>query len=671
MAESPKTGPQRPKERGKGPSLLRLGPAGRIWLLTGAIATIAFTLFWFSVRNLDAAVAPVSIHWLLLAGVFALAEVFVVHVEFRRDSYSFSVSEVPLVLGLLFVEPGELLLAQLVGAGAALLVHRRQSPLRLAFNLSHLALEACLAALIFHGAFGVVDPFGPTAWMATFLAVFVANTVADLCIGLAISFSEGELRRDVLTQGLPFGMIATVVNTSLSLISATIVWVNPESSWLLLVPAATLFVAYRAYMGERQKHESLELLYDTMHRIQRSLFGASALKDLLEAVRKMFRAEMADIIFVAKGNDPATRTALGPKDEFVAAVPTDLDPTQGVWARAVAEGQAILVARPIENDRLREHFESKGIRDIMVAPLVGEEEEVVGILRVANRMGDVTTFDEEDLKLFESLSIHASTALENARLVERLKESLDRLTESNRVKDDFVATVSHELRTPLTVMRGFIKTLLREDVTFTEEQQLGFLEAADRGGERLYDLIEQLLTVSRIEANREPLAMAPVPIRAIVERAVTDLETRREGHLIDIEGIASLPTVLTDGAKVQQILSNLVENALKYSPAGSTVTVEGTVEDATIVVRVIDEGSGIPEELHELVFDRFFQVDSSATRDVGGTGLGLYICRRLAEEIGATLEIERSDARGTMFTLTIPHERDEEGRPNLRVVSGA
>ena len=659
------------KERGKRPSLLRLGPTGRIWLLTVLIAGIAFSIFWTQIRGLPFPGAPVRIPWLVLAAVFALAEVFVVHVEFRRDSYSFSVSEVPLVLGLLFTRPEHLMLAQLVGAGAALLIHRRQSPLRLAFNLSHLALEAGLALLIFHGAFGVQDPFGPTAWVATFLAVFVANTVADLCIGLAISFSEGRIKRDVLIQGLPFGMIATVVNTSLSLTSATIVWVSPESSWLLLVPAATLFIAYRAYIGERQKHESLELLYDTMHRIQRSLFGATALKDLLEAVRKMFRAEMADIIFVARGEAGATRTALGPDEAFVAAVPTDLDPTQGVWARAVAEGQAVLVARPIENERLREHFESEGIRDVMVAPLAGEDEEVVGILRVANRMGDVTTFDSEDLKLLESLAIHASTALENARLVERLKESLERLTESNRIKDDFVATVSHELRTPLTVMRGFIKTLLREDVTFSAEQQVGFLEAADRGGERLHDLIEQLLTVSRIEANREPVAMAPVPIQAIVERAISDFDSRRESHAIEVRGITSLPTVLTDGAKVQQIVSNLVENALKYSPPGSTVVVEGTVEKQQVVVRVMDEGAGIPEDLHERIFDRFFQVDSSATRDVGGTGLGLYICRRLAEEIGAILTLERSGADGTVFTLAIPHERDEENRPNLRVVSGA
>ena len=659
------------KERGKRPSLLRLGPAGRIWLLAAAITTLTVVLFSLFVQGIEVPEAPVRIPWMILAGIFALAEVFVVHVEFRRDSYSFSVSEVPLVLGLLFSEPSELILAQLVGAGAALLIHRRQSPLRLAFNLSHLALEATLALLIFHGAFGVQDPFGPVAWIATFLAVFVANTVADLCIGLAISFSEGELRKDVLIQGLPFGMIATIVNTSLSLISAVTVWVNPEGSWLLLVPAATLFVAYRAYIGERQKHESLELLYDTMHRIQRSLFGASALRDLLEAVRKMFRAEKADIIFIGQGEEPATRTSLGPGEDFSSAAPAAMDPTQGVWARAVAEGQAILVGRPIENERLREHFASEGIRDIMVAPLVGEEEEVVGVIRVANRMGDVTTFDEEDLKLFESLSIHASTALENARLVERLKESLDRLTESNRVKDDFVATVSHELRTPLTVMRGFIKTLLREDVTFSEEQQLGFLEAADRGGERLHDLIEQLLTVSRLEANREPAAMAPVPLSAIVERAVSDLEVRREGHVIDIEGISALPTVLTDGAKVQQIVSNLVENALKYSPPKSRITVRGTVGRGAVTLRVMDQGAGIPEEHHERIFERFFQVDSSATRDVGGTGLGLYICRRLSEEIGCTLELESSGPEGTVFALTIPHGREEEARPSLRVVSGA
>ena len=136
----------------------------------------------------------------------------------------------------------------------------------------------------------------------------------------------------------------------------------------------------------------------------------------------------------------------------------------------------------------------------MVAPLFGEDE-VVGTMIVGNRLGDVSTFDAEDLKLFETLANHASVSLENARLVGRLEESLAHLTEMNRLKDDFVASVSHELRTPLTSILGYVKTLLRPDVDFKESEEHQFLQTIERQGERLRVLIEDLLEVSRLESK--------------------------------------------------------------------------------------------------------------------------------------------------------------------------
>ena len=248
----------------------------------------------------------------------------------------------------------------------------------------------------------------------------------------------------------------------------------------------------------------------------------------------------------------------------------------------------------------------------------------------------------------------ATASLENSRLVRRLEEALEQEKELSRMKDDFVAVVSHELRTPLTSIQGYIKTLLQLGGDLGEEQRTSFLEAADRQSDRLRRLIEQLLAVARLESHVEPLNVTYVSLPQVADHVVDELRSSAHGHTFDLRFPATLPLVETDEAKVHQIVSNLVENALKYSPPDTRVTIEAQEHVDAIVVRVSDEGRGIPPEAQERIFERFFQVDSSATRSVGGTGLGLYICKKSSEAIGADLRLERSSREGTTFALAIP-----------------
>jgi len=239
------------------------------------------------------------------------------------------------------------------------------------------------------------------------------------------------------------------------------------------------------------------------------------------------------------------------------------------------------------------------------------------------------------------------------------------MTELNRAKDDFVAVVSHELRTPLTSIQGYIKTMLQLAAELDEEQRRAFLEAADRQGERLRRLIEQLLVVARLESHVEPLAVSAVELPVLVSHVADELRPRAHGHTFDIRFPADFSQVETDEAKVHQILSNLVENALKYAPPDTRVTIEGQPSLNGVVISVTDEGHGIPAELQERVFERFFQVDSSTTRRVGGTGLGLYICKKMAEMIGARLWLDRSDGTGSTFSLFLPSRPPDEDENDL------
>ena len=250
--------------------------------------------------------------------------------------------------------------------------------------------------------------------------------------------------------------------------------------------------------------------------------------------------------------------------------------------------------------------------------------------------------------------VGARIAVENSRLVVRLQESLERLAGLNRAKDEFVAVVSHELRTPLTSIKGILRTMLRYGRGMSEEDRSPLLEAADRQSEHLEALIEQLLLVARLDADVEPLRLAPVDVGMVLRRAVEASSVHARGHTIDLRIEESLPPVHTDELKVHQILSNLLDNALKYSPPRTRVTLRARAGEPGVLVTVEDEGPGIPAKEQERVFERFYQVDQSSTREVGGMGLGLYICRRMAQAIGATVRLERSDAQGSVFTVLVP-----------------
>src|SRR5207248_9398907 len=248
-----------------------------------------------------------------------------------------------------------------------------------------------------------------------------------------------------------------------------------------------------------------------------------------------------------------------------------------------------------------------------------------------------------------------------------------RLQELNQLKDDFVAMVSHELRTPLTSIQGSVKTLIQLGRDLDEEQRLSFLEAVDRQSDRLRRLIERLLVVARLEADAERVSFSPVPLRTLCEYVMFELRPSAGAHSFQFDFDPELIEVETDEGKVHQILSNLAENALKYSRSDSRITLRCRLQDDALLLMVEDQGPGIPAEARDRIFDRFYQVDQSKTRSVGGTGLGLYICRKLAEAIGGALTLDPGYDNGCRFVLAIPRMavREIEAAPHDMAVKGA
>jgi two-component system phosphate regulon sensor histidine kinase PhoR len=229
------------------------------------------------------------------------------------------------------------------------------------------------------------------------------------------------------------------------------------------------------------------------------------------------------------------------------------------------------------------------------------------------------------------------------------------LRKLDRIRRDFVANVSHELRTPLTAVRGYVEALLEAPPT-DETDRHRFLEIIARHTLRMERLVRDLLRLARLDAGQEVLERAVVPVESMLNDVESDmmepLERKRQRIVHHID--AGADVIDGDPAKLHDVLRNLIENAINYGPEDSEIDVSVSHADGTTVLIVADRGPGIPTSDLPRVFERFYRVDRSRTRDPGGTGLGLAIVRHLVELHGGTVSAARRDGGGTTVTLRLP-----------------
>ena len=225
-----------------------------------------------------------------------------------------------------------------------------------------------------------------------------------------------------------------------------------------------------------------------------------------------------------------------------------------------------------------------------------------------------------------------------------------------RMKTEFVSSVSHELRTPLTSIKGFVRTLLDDtEGYYDRDTQREFYQIIDAECDRLVRLISDMLNVARIESGRAlELDLSTVDLTALVAKVITSQKSYTTRHKFYTDIPESCRHIVADEDKIDQILTNLVSNAVKYSPQGGQVSVTATDDDGSVAVTVSDQGIGIAAEHLGKMFSRFHRVDSADTRKVGGTGIGLYLVRHLVEAHGGTVTVESQVGQGSSFTFVMP-----------------
>ncbi|HEV3123506.1 MAG TPA: ATP-binding protein [Candidatus Dormibacteraeota bacterium] len=327
-------------------------------------------------------------------------------------------------------------------------------------------------------------------------------------------------------------------------------------------------------------------------------------------------------------------------------------PTLDSWG---AESE-LLAGRAVRVDHPAPGWRAGGL---LAVPMFYQEQ-VTGALVVITRQGHLPS--DSDVRSLAVLANSAAIALENTRLFEQERETLRRLRELDAMKSDFLATVQHELRTPLTAILGMADLMEMCWEVWDDAGKMDALHDVQVAARNLYEIVETMIDFTLLEADTVGLNPSNVDVRAVVEQAVTAVEERnREGLPVKVD-IEVLPgvEVYADPNRLRQVLRALVDNAVKFTPEGGHVEVLGDSNgrDGMVRIDVVDTGVGIPVEALDRIFERFYQVDNTATRKYGGTGMGLALVRRLVEAHGATVVVESHEGTGTRVTLVWPARAD-------------
>ena len=264
---------------------------------------------------------------------------------------------------------------------------------------------------------------------------------------------------------------------------------------------------------------------------------------------------------------------------------------------------------------------------------------------------------ERSLRQLSNLLVEERVQSETLRSrIERERETIARLEELDRMKSDFVATVSHELRTPLTGIIGAAKTMSTRGRDLSPEQHQEFMEVIERQANKLLRLIEDFLTASRLESGGPRLRRERVDLRGVAESIINDLQhiTVGQNRVISLVTEPERPIVWGDSTSVQQILSNLVENALKYAGTDAHVAVALRETESEVTIEVADDGQGIGKDQLQTIFERFRQAGGKDTPPGGGFGLGLFIVKNLAHAHRGKVNVVSEEGDGTVFTVQLP-----------------
>jgi signal transduction histidine kinase len=410
---------------------------------------------------------------------------------------------------------------------------------------------------------------------------------------------------------------------------------------------------------------------DTGLRVREHLRVEDLLREAKDAIEWSFGA---DVVYLHLKRDGVLGLPVGHEgdwvfpDSFLAVLRREGD----VLFRGLFQRNASLVYQDIQGadgDRLppqiRDPLRAAGIVAEMIVPF-GAGSEMLGII-VAARMSRGRPWTEAEVGAVESVAADVGRGLHHARLFEAENRLVDELRGVDQVKSDFLATVSHELRTPLTTIAGYIEILRDRTAGPLTTAQQQMLDSVDRNTARLRHLIEDVLTLSKIESGAFTSTMRPVSLTEIVSADVAALQPAAAAKSLTLTWQDSDRSLIVSGdsGQLDRLVTNLLSNAMKFTPEGGSVSVGTGCDGGLAVLRVSDTGIGVPERDQKELFTMFFRASNAVEESVPGTGLGLAIVRTIVANHHGDLDVASLEGKGTTVTVRIPLLADQGARQPL------
>jgi signal transduction histidine kinase len=411
----------------------------------------------------------------------------------------------------------------------------------------------------------------------------------------------------------------------------------------------------RAAEAERLRDElghRVDVL-ETANRCARALGSSLELDEAFGAFIRELRGlvpfERTAIVLVE--NETATTMATAGVGAMEIFPPGNAGPIKGSVLERVLDGH-IVVRRDLTE---REYPEDElllalGLRSELVTPLLLGARPI-GMLTLSRVHTDA--FSEDEIELVSLLGRLVATAVQNIRAYEAERRRVEELARLSQLRADFVSLVSHELRSPMAAVIGAARTLQDRWRMLSADQRESFLALIGDETSRLAELVGDVLDTSRIEAGTFSYRFEEVDLARLVDEAVEAAELAQQDVAVTASIRGRLPAIRGDRARLRQVLGNLIENAVKYSPEGGEVRVSAAAGNGAVQIDVRDSGPGIPRDQQKRIFEKFGRVDVPGASKPG-TGLGLFIARSIAEAHGGSLDVASGLEPGAVFTLTLP-----------------
>ena len=515
--------------------------------------------------------------------------------------------------------------------------------------------------------------FRSASWifvLITFVAVALSDSPQNVVNGrslvaLAVPVAMSSILLHPYMSFVFAGLGCLTVVTAAHILNAAV----PVPSMIVLVlvamiSALSIRALEQTLVNWRTANRNLALLNQASQALSSTLDLDKVLVTVLDEVRRLFGVVASSVWLTDLETDEVVCwQATGPQQEIVRG--WRLAPGEGIAGWVIDHGQSLIVPDTWADERHVEEVNQQtglGLRSIIAVPLRARQD-IIGVLQVVDE--EVDRFKPADLELLEPLASTAAIAIENARLYAEelhraaaLARALEQQRELDRLKNEFLQNISHELRTPLALIMGYAELLNSGELGDLDPEHQGPVAVITRRVRTLSKMVNDLIAILTVEAHE--LSKEPVDLTGMIHAMVSDFRAAAAESelLLTAEIAAKVPQVSGDPDQLRRVLDNLLGNAMKFTPAGGSITIRlwqnGDGGKRDIVLEVTDTGIGIPPDQLERIFDRFYQVDGSSKRRYGGVGLGLALVKEIVEAHEGHVAVESVVDEGSTFRVTLP-----------------